>query len=91
MNEKLEPEDEDRESRAMRDLLKRSLADDATARGVPDLLVGVQHRIRRRSRGKFFGDGWSTAQTRTSYLAIGLVTLLLVALAVYALTPMDVR
>jgi hypothetical protein len=80
------------EDRAMRDLLKRSLATEVLARDTPDLLRGVQRRIRRRSRGKFFADGWSTtSQSRMGYVLVALVTLLLAALAYYALGPMDVR
>jgi hypothetical protein len=82
------PED-DPESRAVRDLLKRSLSTDALAKDVPELLGGVQRRIRRRSRGKFFADGWSTTHARASYALVALVTLLLVAIAYYALGPMD--
>jgi hypothetical protein len=84
--------DDDRESRAMRDLVKRSLATEVLAKDAPDLLRGVQRRIRRRSRGKFFADGWSTTgQSRMGYVLVALVTLLLAAIAYYALGPMDVR
>ncbi len=87
-----EPADDAPESRAMRALLKRSLSGDAMGISAPpNLLPGVQKRIRRRSSGKFFGDGWSTAQARTSYVLVALVTLLLVALVFFALGPMDVR
>ncbi len=79
------------ESQAMRDLLKRSLSRDAMGVGTPDLLPGIQKRLRRRSSGKFFGDGWSTSQARTSYVLVALVTLLLVALVFFALGPLDVR
>lgn len=88
--EQTEPAEEP-ESQAMRDLLKRSLSRDAMGVGAPDLLPGIQKRIRRRSSGKFFGDGWSTSQARTSYVLVALVTLLLVALVFFALGPMDVR
>ena len=61
------------------------------AREPPDLLRGVQRRIRRRSSGKFFGDGWSTGQTKVGYVLVALVTLVLVAAAYFALGPMDMR
>ncbi len=89
MSDEPEPTEDESASRAVSDLLKRSLSVDA--REAPDLLVGVQRIIRKRSRGKFFGDGWSTTQTRTSYLLVGLITLLLVAVAYYTLGSMDVR
>ena len=86
-----EPTDDadERQARAVRALLKRSLARDVE--NVPDLLAGVQRRIRARSKGKFYADGWSTTQARMSYALIGLLTLLLVVLAYFVLSPMDVR
>jgi hypothetical protein len=47
--------------------------------------------LRKRSRGKFFADGWSTANTRTTYLLMGLSTILLVALAYIALGMVELR
>ncbi len=79
-----EPSDED----PMRALLKRSLEDGARDdTSAPDLLVAVQKKIRRRSRGKFYGDGWSTTQTKISYALIAIVMLVLVGLAYFALGP----
>jgi hypothetical protein len=91
MSDTHQRDEDDRSSDAVRELLKRSLSTDTLAKDAPDLLPGVQRRIRKRSRGKFFGDGWSTTQARTSYVLVGLVTLLLVALAYYALGPMDLH
>jgi hypothetical protein len=85
------PVGEPMESPALRALLKRSLGADAPGTRAPDLLPGIQKRIRRRSKGKFFADGWSTTQTRMSYLLIAVCTLLLVGLVLLALGPMDVR
>ncbi|HTQ47986.1 MAG TPA: hypothetical protein VMI75_34765 [Polyangiaceae bacterium] len=82
---------DDKEEAQVRDLLKRALSNESLGDGAPDLLAGVQRRIRRRSRGKFFGDGWSTGQARIGYVLVALVTLLLVLVAYYALGPMDVR
>jgi hypothetical protein len=82
---------DDKEEAQVRDLLKRALSNESLGQGAPDLLAGVQRRIRRRSRGKFFGDGWSTGQARIGYVLVALVTLLLVLVAYYALGPMDVR
>jgi len=91
MSDTHESNDDDRDSEAVRELLKRALSTNAHPKDAPDLLPGVQRRIRKRSRGKFFGDGWSTTQARTSYVLVGLLTLLLVALAYYSLGPMDLR
>ncbi len=76
---------------AVRSLVKRALSDEAIGGAAPDLLRGVQRRIRKRSRGKFFADGWSTSQSRLGYVLVALMTLLLVAVAYFVLSPMDVR
>ncbi len=89
-----EPNDvklDEKEEAQVRDLLRRALSHEAMGQEAPDLLEGVQRRIRRRSRGKFFGDGWSTTHARLGYVLVALVTLLLVLVAYYALGPMDVR
>jgi hypothetical protein len=91
MTEPREPNEEEKDDELVRSLLKRTLATDVVAKNTPDLLQGVQRRIRRRSRGKFFADGWSTGQAKVGYVLIALVTLVLVAVAYFALGPMDVR
>ncbi|MGA7119886.1 MAG: hypothetical protein WBY94_07315 [Polyangiaceae bacterium] len=91
MTETPEPHDDDAEGLAVRNLVKRALAADTLAKNPPDILRGVQRRIRHRSRGKFFADGWSTTQTRHAYLLVALVTLIFAAIAYYALGPMDIR
>jgi hypothetical protein len=91
MTEPQEPSDEESDDELVRDLLKRTLAFDIVAKDAPDLLRGVQRRIRRRSRGKFFGDGWSTGQARLGYVLVALATLVLVAAAYFVLGPMDMR
>ena len=88
--ERAEPGD-DRESDAVRELVKRALAPNELVKDTPDILRGVQRRIRARSRGKFFRDGWSTSHGRQAYLLVALVTLLLTALAYYALVPVDIH
>jgi hypothetical protein len=91
MTDPQEPTDEESDDELVRDLLKRALAVDVVAKETPDLLQGVQRRIRRRSSGKFFGDGWSTGQTKVGYVLVALVTLVLVAAVYIALGPMDMR
>jgi hypothetical protein len=90
MTEPIEPNG-DAENGAVRDLVRRALSNDALARDAPDILRGVQRRIRMRSRGKFFADGWSTTQARHVYLLIALITLLLAVTAYAALAPMGLR
>jgi hypothetical protein len=91
MTEPEETREDEGEDEAMRGLLKRALAEDVVARDAPDLLQGVQRRIRKRSRGKFFADGWSTGQAKIGYVLVALVTLLLVAVAYFGLGPVDVK
>jgi hypothetical protein len=79
------PEDE-----AMRSLLKRALAPEAAPESSPSLLAGVQKRIRRRSKGKFYADGWSTTQSKVNYVLIAAVMLLLVVVAYFALGPVGI-
>lgn len=90
MNEPRELADEDRDAQIVRALLKRSLATTPADR-TPDLLPGIQRRIRRLSRGKFFADGWSTAQTRATYVLVGLFTIVIVVLAYCALASVAAR
>jgi hypothetical protein len=90
MSDAHDPND-DRQGEAVRRLVKRALAPNSLAKDPPDILRGVQRRLRARSRGKFFRDGWSTSQTRQAYVLVALATLLLVALAYFALVPLDIR
>lgn len=56
--------------------------------GAPDLLKGVQRRIRSRSRGKFYNDGWSTARApRSTYLMTSLLMLILIGFVFLVLIP----
>ena len=71
----------------MRDLLKSALAPPRGA-VAPSILPGVQKKLRRRSRGKFYGDGWSTARApRQTYLVTSIVMLALIAFVFRVLIP----
>ena len=76
------------DSDQLRDLLRRTAAA-APPPPERDLLVGVQRKIRSRSEGKFFADGWSTRETnpRGTYLITAAVMLLLLGVAYWALVP----
>ena len=69
-----------------RDLLRRAAAPPPPQR---DVLAGVQRRLRSRSEGKFFADGWSTREQnpRGTYLITAAVMLLLLIVAYWALVP----
>jgi hypothetical protein len=73
-------------SDAMRSLLKRSLQKPEPEREQSadnEILRGVQRKIRKRSDGKFYGDGWSTTQSRIGYGAAA-CTFLVILLLAYA-------
>jgi hypothetical protein len=62
-----------------------------------DMLRGVQERIRRRSRGKFYADGWSTAKHPPIHTYLVTSALMLaIAIVVYivlspVMEPTDVK
>ena len=52
------------------------------------LLKGVQQRLRVRSRGKFYADGWSTSRSpRSTYLITSIFMLMLIAFVFLVLIP----
>ncbi len=82
--------DEEKDDDEMRALLKRSLAPaKPDAPGKP-MLSEVQRKIRLRSKGKFYADGWSTTQSRVSYALVAGIMLLIVAIAYFVLGPMGI-
>ena len=83
-------ERDSRDDDAMRALLKRSLGAGDRPAPPAELLRGVQKRIRTRSRGRFFADGWSTTDSRVSYALVATVMLVLIAIAYVALGPLGI-
>jgi len=77
------------EAPAVSKLLKKSLEEPARLSGFDDakLLASVQQKLRKRSKGKFYGDGWSTTQTRYSYALIAGVMLVVIVAVYLALGP----
>ena len=94
--------DDGPDSAAMRALLRRALAGPVepsepaptSAKPSPappsDVLRGVHKKLRKRSGGKFFADGWSTTQTRINYGLVAVVMLILLAATYVALGPMGI-
>jgi len=71
----------------MRDVLRRALRPPPGA-VAPELLEGVQKKLRTRSRGKFYGDGWSTARSpRSTYLVTSVLMLVLIGFVFLILLP----
>jgi hypothetical protein len=82
-----EPEDGELDEVDLRELM-RSVMDRPPAGAPPNILGGVQRKLRSRSRGKFYGDGWSTARTpRSTYLVTSLFMLALIAFVFLVLIP----
>jgi hypothetical protein len=87
--EPLEPEDDGHEldDVDLKDALRGALAPPPGS-VAPRLLGGVQRRIRLRSRGRFFGDGWSVEESpRTTYLVTSALMLVLLGVLALALLP----
>jgi hypothetical protein len=86
-----EPHDEEeKEDPALKALLKRSLSAPVPAPTKEDerqLLRGVQRKLRKRSKGKFYADGWSTTQSRMNYVLVAMIMLLTIAIVYFALGP----
>ena len=54
------------------------------------LLASVQRKLRQRSKGKFYADGWSTTQSRVSYTLVAGVMLVVIVAVYLALGPMGI-
>ena len=81
---------EEKEEPALSALLKKSLSADVEKEPPIDdkkLLQGVQRKLRKRSKGKFYGDGWSTSQSKLNYALVALVMLVTIVAVYLALGP----
>jgi hypothetical protein len=98
MSDEQEKDVEEVEVPALSALLKRSLTVEPTAAeptaddGEKDrlLLVGVQRKLRQRSKGKFYADGWSTSASRVNYALVAGVMLVVIVAVYLALGPMGI-
>lgn len=79
-----EGEDDDR----LRSLVRGALRDDREA---PDVLAGFQKKVRERSGGKFYADGWSTSRNppEFTYLVTGLLILVALGVITALLLPLS--
>jgi hypothetical protein len=57
----------------------------------PDVLAGFQKKVRERSEGKFYADGWSTARHPpvNTYLVTGILMLLALGVIYALLAPLS--
>src|SRR3954462_11221401 len=72
---------------SLRSMLRGALREEEPP---PNVLAGVQKRIRERSRGKFYADGWSTAKhpPLNTYLVTSLLMLAVLAISYMLLSPL---
>ena len=81
------------ENPALSALLKRSLTPpEPKPEEKPDaeLLKNVQRKLRQRSKGKFYADGWSTTQSRVNYALVAVIMLVTIVAVYLALGPMGI-
>src|SRR4051812_16765304 len=92
--------EEQEEMPALKALLKRSLAPEEPVLSSPakpepeknaELLRAVQKKLRQRSKGKFYADGWSTSQSRVNYALVAVIMLVTIVAVYLALGPMGIR
>ena len=79
---------DDDEWNGLRDLVRGALT--KTEPTTPDVLEGVQRKIRQRSRGRFYADRWSTAREPpiATYLVTSLVMLAILLATWAVLSPL---
>lgn len=85
----LNPEAEQR----LKDLLRGAMSDDAQTESIPDVLEGVQQKLRIRSGGKFYDDAWSTTRHApvSTYLITSLIMLFVLGVSYFVLQPLSGR
>lgn len=73
----------------LQSLMKRALSAEEETSGV-DVLSGVQDKLRQRSGGKFYRDGWSTSRHPpfATYFITSLMMLSVIAIIYAILTPL---
>src|SRR5450432_4926151 len=83
----LEGSDSNEPDDALRSMLRGALREETPP---PDMLAGVQKKIRERSRGKFYADGWSTAKHPpfNTYLVTSLLMLAVLGVSYALLSPL---
>jgi len=89
--EEKEAAEEARDSKddiAISQLLKKSLAKEESEEAPKEsILPDVQRKLRVRSKGKFYADGWSTSQSKLNYALVAVIMLVVIAVCYLALGP----
>jgi|WetSurMetagenome_2_1015567.scaffolds.fasta_scaffold699182_2 hypothetical protein len=92
----IDPDLESAGEQRIKDLLRDVVEEEAAtgaARAPRDVLLGVQHKLRVRSGGKFYEEGWSTARHGpvATYLITSLLMLAVLAVSYVILQPLSGR
>jgi len=82
------PDFDDQESEKVRAFVRRALSNDALVQPAPDILRGVQRRLRRRAREAPVGRGMGKSQARQVYVIVFVAVVLLAAIAYFGLAPL---
>jgi hypothetical protein len=71
--------------------LRSALKGDVSEEAPPDVLAGFQKKLRERSGGKFYEDGWSTSRHPpiNTYLITSLIMLAVLAVIYALLAPLS--
>ncbi len=71
--------------------LRSALKGGGSEEAPPDVLVGFQRKLRERSRGKFYADGWSTSRHApiNTYLITSLMMLAVLGIIYALLAPLS--
>lgn len=77
------------QEQAMKSLLSGAKKEDRAA-PPPPLLAAVQRKIRARSKGKFYADGWSVEAGGVNTVLVAAIMLVVLAIAYFALGPVGV-
>jgi hypothetical protein len=83
------PPPSDEELEAQERAMKKLLEADQPA-PPRSLLADVQRKIRARSKGKFYADGWSVEAGRINYMLVAVIMLIVLAVAYVALAPTSI-
>lgn len=88
MSETRDSKADDGDEEALRRMVRGAMRDESPA---PDVLSGFQRKVRERSRGKFYGDGWSTVRHPpiNTYLITSLLMLAALFVIYALLTPLS--
>ena len=85
------PEEPSSEAEELAADLRSALKAAATAEPAPDVLAGFQKKLRERSGGKFYEDGWSTSRHPpiNTYLITSLLMLAVLGIIYALLAPLS--